>query len=421
MKAGKKRWLLSSKDSHISRTWQLRWFAAGVMLGLIAEQTVLFAVPLIIYQRTGSLRYSGIAYAIEWIPALIAYPFAGLLADRVGGKRLFRYANGFRMVCLVLAVSICWLAPAATIPVLMVNSVFLSALIAPTRMSVEKTVPVLAEGDTLSRLQSLVQNVELLAMALGPAFAAGLAQWVGKLPLLLAAAMAFALAAWCWRDVRSGEYDSGQPRRIGRDLVLGWQLLIANRPVVLLATVNFTINLAFAISTSANAYLITGVFHASDSIFGLMNTGAGVLGFLNLLLIPRLMGTWSVYKLGACGFLLMCCGLVGMGSALNVWFYTSSFFAAMAGAAWYNVFNRTLRVRAIEREHLGKVIGPFYLINGLSYPIAGVITAGLGPIVGVQHIMLLMSVILALPGAWVLWITTRLFYKKLNELSGNLS
>lgn len=406
---------MSSNATDMSQARPPRWFAAGLMLGLIAEQTVLFAVPLIIYQKTGSLTYSGVAYAVEWVPASIAYPFAGLLADRLGGRRLFLYANRVRMVCLALAVTVCWLAPAITIVALMVNSVFLSALIAPIRISVEKTVPVLAEGETLSRLQSLVQNVELLAMALGPAFAAGLARWLGKLPLLLVAAVAFALAAWCWVDLPTSARGKAQPGRVGPDLLLGWRLLIANRPVVLLAAVNFTINLAFAIATSANAYLITGVFHASDSTFGMMNTGAGVLGLLNLLLIPRLMGSWSVYRLGACGFSLMCFGLVCMGSAANVWVYLSSFLAAMAGAAWYNVFNRTLRVRAIEREHLGKVIGPFYLINGLSYPIAGVITAGLGPLLGVQNIMLFMSLLLALPGAWVLWVTARLFRKKLDD------
>ena len=34
----------------------LRRFGAGLLLGLMAEQTVLFAVPLMVYQATGSLR-----------------------------------------------------------------------------------------------------------------------------------------------------------------------------------------------------------------------------------------------------------------------------------------------------------------------------------------------------------------------------
>lgn len=404
---------MSSDAIDVRRERRLRWFAAGLMLGIVAEQTVLFAVPLIIFQETGNVAYSGIAFAVEWVPALMAYPFAGMLADRLGGRRLFLDANAARALCLLIAVAACWAAPAVTIIALMVNSAFLSALMAPIRMSVEKTVPALAEGDKLSRLQSLVQNGELLSRALGPAFAAGLAHWLGKLPLLLVAATAFALAALCWRDMPSGLRKVVVTSRIGQDLALGWKLLIANRPVVLLAVVNFTINLAFAIAISANAYLITGFFQASDSIFGLMNAGAGLLGFLNLLLIPRLLTSWSIYRLGACGFALMCFGLVWMGTASNVWVYATSFPAAMAGVAWFNVFNRTQRVKAIEPEHLGKVIGPFYLINSLSYPIAGVITASLGPALGVQNIVLFMALLLALPGSALFWTTARHFRAKL--------
>lgn len=394
-------------------TARLRWFAAGLMFGLVAEQTVLFSVPLIIYEKTGSLAYSGIAYAVEWVPALIAYPFAGLLADRLGGRRLFRHANRVRMSCLAIVIVVCWLAPGSTIMALMINGACLSLMIAPIRTSVEKTVPMLAEGGALANLQSLVQNVELLAMALGPAFAAGLSHWLGKFPLLLVAAVGFMLAAWCWRALPSST-PSAAHGRVGQDLLLGWRLLIANRPVALLASVNFTVNLGFAIAASANAYLITGVFHASEAIFGAMNAGAGAIGLLNLLLLPRLMKRWSVYRLGASGFSAMCAGLVCMSLAGNVWLYLAAFLVAMAGAAWYNVFNRTLRVRAIEREHLGKVIGPFYLVNQLSYPIAGAISATIGPVFGIQHILLFMSAMLALVGGSALWVASRLFVERLD-------
>jgi hypothetical protein len=126
-----------------------------------------------------------------------------------------------------------------------------------------------------------------------------------------------------------------------------------------------------------------------------------------------LLKSWSIYRLGACGFALMCFGLLWMGTASNVWIYATSFPAAMAGVAWFNVFNRTQRVKAIEPEHLGKVIGPFYLINSLSYPIAGIVTASLGPVLGVQNIVLFMAVLLALPGSALLWTTARHFRAKL--------
>jgi hypothetical protein len=93
----------------------------------------------------------------------------------------------------------------------------------------------------------------------------------------------------------------------------------------------------------------------------------------------------------------------------------------MAGVAWFNVFNRTQRVKAIEPEHLGKVIGPFYLVNCLSYPIAGLVTAGLGPVLGVQHLLQAMALVLVLPGSALLWFTARGFERKLGPRGQRLS
>jgi Na+/melibiose symporter-like transporter len=252
-------------------------------------------------------------------------------------------------------------------------------------MAVEKTVPAMASGNQLSRTQALVQNVELLAMAAGPGIAAGLAYLAGKLSLLAIAAAVFVAAAICWKQLAAGpQRATVDSKLVGRDLLLGWKLLLHNRPVIRLAVMNFSINIGYAVALSANAYLITGRFGASDAVFGLTNACAGALGLVNLLLMPWLLSKWSINRVGVTGFGLLCAALLCMGLANNVWVYVSAFLVFMAGDAIYNVFNRTQRVRAIESEHLGKVIGPFYLINTLSLPLGGIVTAGFGKSAGIQ-------------------------------------
>ena len=86
-------------------------FSGGVLIGLMAQQLVLFAVPLIIYRDTGEVATLGLAYALEWLPSLVAYPFAGVLADRDGGVRLFSRANLARAVLLGAAVVLCLALP----------------------------------------------------------------------------------------------------------------------------------------------------------------------------------------------------------------------------------------------------------------------------------------------------------------------
>jgi MFS family permease len=394
--------------SSAARNSAIRWFGAGLLCALLAEQTVLFAVPLMIFQLTGNVRYSGVAFALEWLPALIAYPFAGLLADRFGGRLLFRGANTARGLSLTVTLGICWYQPQWMIWALIGNGIVLSVLMAPVRMAVEKSVPLIAGPERLAHCQSLVQNMELLAMALGPALAAGLAMYADKRWLLGLAAVALFAAALFWRGLPTARSVS-RPTSVFKDLALGWRLLLGNPPVLSLAGLNFSINLAFAAVLSANAFVISGVFSAADGVFGLMNAGAGALGLLNFILVPRLLARMSIYRLGALGFALLCLGLICMGVASGVLLYALSFLLAMAGCALFNVFNRTQRIKAIESAHLGKVMGPFYLVNLLSYPLGGLLTASVGHVYGVQVLILVLALVLTVPGTLLFILTTRRF------------
>ncbi len=386
-------------------------FASGVLLGLIAEQMVLFAVPLLIFQGTGNVSTLGIAFALEWLPGLIAYPFAGLLADRDGGARLFSRVTGGRALILAVVTLICLLAPSVTTVALVTSGAVLSVLVAPVRMSVEKMVPQLAEGQLLARTQSLVQNMELLAMALGPALALLAAATVGKVWLLGVASGVFALAAAFWvplpRGLRSP--GTGSVRGTLGELGLGWSLLLHNRPVVLLATLNFSINLVFATVLSSNAALVTGVFGAPESSFALLNTCVGLSGLLNLLLIPFLLRKFDVQVLGMFGFTLLGGSLVLLGVAPSFAVYGPAFVLSLAGIAYFNVFNRTQRVKVIPREHLGKVMGPFYLLNLLSYPIGGLLVGGVGAAFGPQRLVAVLAVLLCTIGTILLSLTIRSF------------
>jgi MFS family permease len=382
-------------------------FAAGVLLGLVSEQMVLFAVPLLIFQNTDNVTYLGIAFALEWLPGLVTYPFAGLLADLDGGARLFTRVTYGRAGILCCAAALCLVQRSWTTPVLIADGFLLSMLVAPVRMSVEKMVPQVAGGELLAPTQSLVQNMELLAMALGPALALLAADLVGKVWLLVSAAGVFAIAASCWlplpRGMRSPKVTSVADSLA--QLKLGWLLLLRNRPVVMLGCLNFSINLAFATVLCANAAMVIGVFKAPQSSFALLNTCVGVTGLINLLLIPWLLRKFKVEALGGFGFLLACTGLMLLGFAPSFGVYGPAFVGALAGIAYFNVFNRTQRVRAIEREHLGKVMGPFYLLNLSSYPVAGLLVAVFGARYGPQDLIIVLGAVLTVIGAVLLPLT----------------
>ncbi|MFJ7326485.1 MFS transporter [Streptomyces cyaneofuscatus] len=400
-----------------------RLFGGGVLLGVVAEQIVLFAVPLIIFEETGKVSLLGIAYAVEWLPALLAYPFAGLLADRDGGARLFRWVSAGRAAVLVGALVGCLAAPSLLTPILMASGALLSLLMAPVRMSIEKVVPQLSRGTELAKTQGLVQSMEVSAMAVGPALALVGVALIGKFWLLACAATAFAAAAACWlplpRGVRTPS--GGSVRQSLGELRLGWTLLVGNRPLVLLAGLNFSINLVFATVLSANAALVTGVFRAPESAYALLNIGVGVLGAVNLLVVPFLLRHVEVRTLGVFGLVLVCVSLATLGFATSIMLYGPAFVASMVGVTYFNIFNRTQRIKVIPEEHLGKVMGPFYLLNLLSLPIGGVLVAGLGASWGPQRLIAVLAIGLGVFSAVMLPLTIRAFSRALLAREASLA
>lgn len=182
-----------------------------------------------------------------------------------------------------------------------------------------------------------------------------------------------------------------------------------SRPLVLLASLNFSINLVFATVLSANAALVTGVFHAPETSYALLNICIGVLGIINLLVIPFLLRYVEVRLLGAFGLALLCLCLLLIGFANSMLLYGSAFVVAMLGVTYFNVFNRTQRIKVLPQEHLGKVMGPFYLLNMLAMPLAGLLVAGSGASVGPQRLVAVLAIALTLFGAVMLPLTVRAF------------
>ncbi len=397
-------------------------FAGGVLLGLMAEQVVLFSVPLLIFQDSKELSTLGFAFALEWLPGLIAYPFAGLLADRDGGARLFSRVAAGRAAVLTVVVAVLLLRPSVTTAALMTSGALLSVLVAPVRMSVEKMVPQIAKGEQLAATQALVQNMELLAMALGPALAMLGAVLLGKVWLLAIAAVVFALAGVSWLPLpRTREKRARQSARANLvELKLGWTLLTGNRPVLLLGVLNFAINFALATLLSMNAALVTGVFKAPDSAFALLNTCVGVIGLVNLALIPFLLRKFSVQFLGVLGFSLLAAGLLLVGVTPSFAVYAVLYVAVMTGDALYNIYNRTQRIRVIPQEHLGKIMGPFYLLNLLSFPLAGLLVGSAATAVGPQKLVAVLAVVLCVFGAVLLPLTMRSFRRAIAAREGLL-
>lgn len=83
-------------------------FLASLMLSRLADQVLLFLVPLVIFQSTRSVGWSGLVFALEMLPRLLFVPLAGFLCDRVSPLRLLHISQAWRALACIGAIGGYW-------------------------------------------------------------------------------------------------------------------------------------------------------------------------------------------------------------------------------------------------------------------------------------------------------------------------
>ncbi len=58
-------------------------FFVSLFLTRLADQILLFLVPLIIFQTTQKVSWSGMAFFLEALPRYLFFPVFGALCDRI--------------------------------------------------------------------------------------------------------------------------------------------------------------------------------------------------------------------------------------------------------------------------------------------------------------------------------------------------
>lgn len=394
--------------------FKLWLFIAAVLVGIVAEALIVFATPLLVLEHTGKASAAGLAFAIEWLPAVLMYPFAGVIADRIGGRSLFITSSLLRALVVVACVIGLLASNDWIVAILLINAGLMSLFAAPNRMAVEKIVVRLANEKTLPVIQSAVQNSELVAWTLGPALASFLIVYVDNVFVIGVAGVLFLLSAipillLVGKDQQGDQQNIPKGKEIIAETAQGFRLLKSSPALMQLAVLNCCINLAFAVSLASHAVIITSDFGMEDSAYGLLNTVAGLLGMLNLILVPLLIRKLGIFHLGVIGLTLISVGLVTTSLVASYTEYLVGFVVASVGLALFNIFNRTQRVKALPPEHIGKVLGPFYVMNLITLPLGGLIVALFADQYGNQILILAVTLLLIIVGPFLITRAQRSF------------
>jgi MFS family permease len=374
-------------------------FACGRFLAALADQFLLFAVPLLVYKTTGSVSKSGLAFFIEWAPRVLSLPVAGVLADRFGGPAVYIFVDGTRSLLCALGFVLLLNLPTGSFLILSVLVSLLAILNAQAFVALEASLPRYVGAGQLPKAQALLQGSEQTSQILGPALAAFCATLVSTQGLLLVCAGMFAVSfvnVLAMRVALAMAPSSNRSSSLFESLRTGVQTL-RNTPV-LFAMIGLTIlvNLMIGVTLASSAALTTGVFSMPDHYFGLLYTLGGAVGVASFFALPRLTKRFPLVRLGTTAYATMCLGAVAIGLAPNYGQFAFGLALLLGSVGLFNVFIRTERVRHIPPEHLGKTMGLIVLLNQMPLPLSGLLVALFSEKLGAQR------VILAVAGAAIL-------------------
>ncbi|MFL6608637.1 MAG: MFS transporter [Pseudomonas sp.] len=379
-------------------------FFISLFLSRLADQILLFIVPLVVFQTTQSASWAGLAFFIESLPRFLAFPLCGALCDKYSPIRILHISQVCRaLLCLVAMVLYAMLGGIAWVVVL---SALCGVLTTQGIMAREVLMPHIFQHYSYTKTLSYSQIADQTGLVLGPLLAALMLEvwawhwvvlWIAGLFLLADLSMvAWQRLSRIALEVFEQHQDIWfQPLRIAFGHIHNQPEL---KKIILLAV---GVNLIVGVTLATSAAMVIGEYSAGkDSYAGLQAAGAVttivILFFLARVALP-------LRILGGVGYSMIAAGAFVSALSPHLFGYVLGFLLIVGFDKMFNVYMRTIRQQVIPPQDFGKTVGVITLLNNLSQPLAGLLVALLASSLGTQNVILILAVLTTFLGAIALW------------------
>lgn len=384
----------------------LKRFVASRFLGALSDQFLLFVVPLAIFKSTGDVKYSGLAFVIEWLPRILFFPLAGFFVDRMKARHLFFGVEFGRAVVLAIALALI-AGGARPFIVLAAMMAVLSIAYILNFVGTEAVLPRNLDASELPKAHSMLQAVDQTTMVLGPALAAIVSVWGGLNPILIAGACMFGASSLLLLGLQTRPVEKSDQQfsfaALKESNRTALKVLMENKVLFHLSALTWVVNLIYGAALVVSASVVLKVFALPESHFGILQTGAAITSLAAFAAVPGLAKKYGLSMLGVVCFWAMI--LSGLVLALSGRFeiYVIGYAALMAFDGGFSVYIRTVRSQIIPQEHMGKTTGLIGLMNMCSIPMSAAAVALLSAYFSPFGIFGIIFAIAAVLGIALVW------------------
>lgn len=377
-------------------------FFVSLFLSRLADQILLFIVPLIVFQTTQSVSWAGLAFFVESLPRFLAFPVCGALCDKFSPVRILHISQLYRALACGVAVAL--YAVFDGIYWIVGLSALCGVLTTQGIMAREVLMPHVFQQYSYAKTLSYSQIADQSGLVLGPLIAALMLQvWAWHWVVLgIAGLFVLAdLAMWAWQ--RSNTVTLAhhaqhrdiwvQPLRIAFGHIQ--QLAGLKRLIALTVGVNLIIGVTLATS----AAMVIGLYAADKDAYALLQAAGALVTIAILFYLAR--SALPLKVLGGLSYVLIAVGALITALSPTLWAYTLGFLLVIGFDKMYSVYMRSVRQKVIPVQDFGKTVGVITLLNNLPQPMAGLAVALLASPLGTQTVILLLTAITALIGVAV--------------------
>jgi len=373
----------------------------------LADQFLLFVVPIMVYQTTQSIAWSSLSFALETIPRVFYTPFAGVIADKYSPIKTLKSMMQIRLLLCIGAIGLSLLIGDASVLFVIIG---LSALVglASTQsfISSEVLLPLAFKNTPFPKIQSWTQSVDQAAIVIGPILAAVVLEFSNwKAVILIAGSLFFcgqvSFALWSKKMNHSIEHRNrnlDSQNSVFSELKSAFTVLLKHKSLVNIIAQTALVNLLFGSTMATAAAMVTGKFNLSASSYGFLQM-MGALTSIGVLTLTALFA--QKLRLGSIGrisFTLICFGGVLYSFGQSYWMFFLGFMIVLGFDGMFNVYIRTLRQKIIPPKDYGKMTGVIVFLNNITKPVSGLLIGTFGFILSAELIILSMVFFCAILG-----------------------
>ncbi|KZL25498.1 MFS transporter [Pseudovibrio sp. Ad37] len=345
----------------------------GSMFGSrLGDQLLLFVVPLIVFQTTGSVSLSGLAFAAETLPRILCFPVCGIMADRFSPVTLIRISQAGRsLVCALGLVGqyfmphVGWIVTIAALSGVLTTQGF---------MAREVMLPQIFKDVTFTKVQSYAQSVDQICIVLGPVIAAALFNVFGwEIVVVMSGALFVSADALIsiWRRLSDVELKEAKPLdgHWTKPLRIALNHLFYLPGLKRIVALTALVNLVFGVTLATFASMVTGLYEQSEEFYALLQSVGAIATFAVLLITGA--SRLKLTHIGIISYSGLVVGGVITGFTSNYWIYLLGYCVILGFDSMFNVYIRSARQKIIPPDDYGKTVGVIILFNNFTLPLSG--------------------------------------------------